>query len=120
MIASKLPRRFALAGIVLGFALMALYWYDYTYNPFHFPTSEAADKLTSFPTHPVYHLAEKSMFVLCPGLFLQVLTIGTSDRVALVMWIIAALLNGPIYYLVGILFAAITKGGGHAPRSVTE
>jgi len=52
------------------------------------------------------------MFVLCPGLFLQVLTIGTSDRLALIMWVIAALLNAPIYYLVGLLFAAIMKGRG--------
>ncbi|MGA7080963.1 MAG: hypothetical protein WBQ43_13655 [Terriglobales bacterium] len=118
MIASKLPRRFALAGIVLGFALMALYWYDYKYNPFHFPTSEAADKLTSFPPHPVYHLAEKGMYVLCPGLFLQVLTIGTSDRLGWAMWVLAAFLNGPIYYLLGLLFMAITKGGSHPPASV--
>src|SRR5580700_3328485 len=104
MIACNLPRRFALAGLVLGFALMALYWYDYKYNPFHFPTSETADKLTSFPAHPVYHLAEKGMFVLCPGLFLQVFTIGTGDRVALIMWVIAALVNGPVYYLVGFFF----------------
>lgn len=33
MTASRLPRRLALAGIVLGFVLMALYWYDYEYNP---------------------------------------------------------------------------------------
>jgi hypothetical protein len=114
MIASTLPRRFALAGIVLGFVLMALYWYDYKYNPFHFPTSEAADKLRNFPTHPVYDVAEKAMFILCPGLYLQVFTIGTGDRVALTMWVIAALMNGPIYYLVGVLLAAFRKGGAHA------
>jgi hypothetical protein len=110
MIASNLPRRLAIAGIVLGFVLMALHWYDYKYNPFRFPTSEAADKLTSFPPHPVYNLVEKGMFVLCPGLFLQALTIGTSDRVALIMWVVAALVNGPVYYLVGLLLAAILKG----------
>jgi len=114
MTASRLPRRLALAGIVLGFVLMALYWYDYEYNPLHFPTSAAADKLAKFPAHPVYDLAEKAMFILCPGLFLQVFTIGTGDAVALIMWVLAALLNGPIYYLVGLLIAAFLKGGSHA------
>jgi len=110
MTASKKPLRFALAGITLGFVVMALYWYDYEYNPFHFPTSETVDKFASFPAHPVYHIAEKAMFVLCPGLVLQVFTVGTGDNVALIMWVIAALLNGPIYYLVGLLVVAVVRG----------
>src|SRR4029077_8131053 len=91
---------------------MGLYWYDYKYNPLHFPTFEAASK--PIPAHPVYDLAEKAMFVLCPGLLLQVLTIDTGDRVALVMWVVAALLNGPIYYLVGLIVVALMKGGRRA------
>jgi hypothetical protein len=86
-----------------------LYWYDYKYNPFHFPTSEAVDRLTSFPAHPLYHLAEKVMFVLCPGLLLQVFTMNTSERVSLIMWVVVALLNGPIYYCVGLILVAVME-----------
>lgn len=115
MIASKLPQRFALGGMVLGFVLMGMYWYDYKYNPFHFPTSEAADKLSSFPSHPLYHLAEKGMFVLCPGLLLQIFSMDTSDRVALIMWVLAALLNGPIYYCIGLILISLMKRRSRVP-----
>lgn len=93
-----LPRRFALAGIVLGFTLMRLYWYDYRFNPFHLP-----------PPTPLYTFLEKAMFVFCPGLLLQAFTIGTTDRLGWMMWVLAALLNGPIYYGVGLIFAALKK-----------
>ena len=102
MLASRRPMKFALVGIVIGFAFMGLHWFDYRFNPFHLP-----------PPPLLYRLIEKAMFVLCPGLFLQVFTIGTSDWLGWVMWVLAALLNGPVYYLVGLLFAAIVKGGGH-------
>jgi hypothetical protein len=104
MIASKLPLRFAMAGVLIGFVLMGLYWYDYKYNPFHLP-----------PSPPIYHFLEKVMFVLCPGLLLQVFTIGTSDRMGWGMWVLASLVNGPIYYLIGLIVAAIMKGGSQVP-----
>jgi hypothetical protein len=99
MITSKLAQRFALLGIAIGFAVMGLYWYDYTSNPFHLP-----------PSPPIYSFLEKAMYVLCPGLLLQVFTIGTSDRLGWAMWTLAALLNGPVYYLVGLVFVAVMKG----------
>jgi len=52
----KLPTRFALVGLLLAFTFMALYWFDYNYNPFHLP-----------PTPALYNFIEKAMFVLCPG-----------------------------------------------------
>jgi hypothetical protein len=104
MISSKLAQRFALLGILIGFTAMGLYWYDYKYNPFHLP-----------PPPPIYSFLEKAMYVLCPGLLLQVFTIGTSDRFAWAMWILAAFLNGPVYYLVGLVFAAVMKGGSQSP-----
>jgi hypothetical protein len=75
---------------------MGLYWWDYKWNPFHYPTWEVAQTLTVFPTHRVHDFAEKAMFVMCPCLFIQVFAIGTGDAFALVLWVLAALLNGPI------------------------
>lgn len=95
---SRLPVRFALAGIIIGSFWMGLYLLDYQYDPFHLP-----------PPPPLYTLLERMMFVLCPGLLLQVFTIGTRDRVAYVMWALAIVLNAPAYYLVGLLLEAILK-----------
>ena len=46
------------------------------------------------------------MFVLCPGLLLQVFSIGTSDRLGRAMWVLAASLNGPIYYAVWLFLVS--------------
>jgi len=105
MIVSKVPPRFAMAGWLIGFVLMGLYWYDYKYNPFHLP-----------PPPPLYHFFENAMFVVCPGLLLQFFTLGTSDRLGWVMWGLASLLNGPIYYVVGLIFATIMRKGNRVPR----
>jgi len=104
MIVSKLPQRFALIGPLIGFAWMSLYWYDYKYNPFHLP-----------PPSTLYNFLEKVMFVLCPGLLLQIFTIGTSDRFGWMMWVLAALINGPIYYCVGLTLAAAMKRRSQIP-----
>ncbi len=61
----------------------------------------------------MYNVVEKMMFVLCPGLFLQVFTIGAGDRLGWVMWVFAALLNGPLYYLLGMLVASVARSPGH-------
>jgi hypothetical protein len=95
MTTSKLPRRFALVGVLLGITWMGLYLYDYKYNPFHLP-----------PPSPLYKFLEGVMFVLCPGLFLQIFTIGTGDTMSWIMWTIAVILNGPIYYGLGWVLVA--------------
>ena len=104
MIVSKVPPRFAMAGWLIGFVLMGLYWYDYKYNPFHLP-----------PTPAIYHFLERVTFFFCPGLLLQLFTIGTTDRLGWGMWLLAVLLNGPIYYVIGLVCAAILKGGSRLP-----
>jgi len=101
MIATRLPRRFAGAGIVIGFIVMALYWYGYKSN------LDSAQDLFEF--------VRKVMFFLCPGLLLQIFTIGTGDSLGLVMWVIAVFLNGPIYYCMGLVLAALLKGHGKIP-----
>jgi hypothetical protein len=99
MSASKLPRRLSIVGIGLGFAFMGAYYFDYKYNPFHLPN--AASVPPGFSAPALYHILEKLMFVACPGLFLQVFTIGSGDTMALIMWTVAVLMNGLIYYGLG-------------------
>ena len=93
---SKLARRFAAGGVVIGIVFLATYWYDYRFNPLHMP-----------PPPSWYAVIERLMFFFVPGLWLQILTIGTSDRLAWVMWLLAVLLNAPIYYCVGLGISAV-------------
>lgn len=109
MTASKLPKKFAVVGVLIGFACIALYWFDYRYNPFHLP-----------PSPPVHNFLENAMFVLCPGLFLQVFTIGTSDWLGWLMWVLAAFLNGSFYYLLGLLFVAMMRSKTEDGRDVSK
>jgi hypothetical protein len=104
---SSLPKKFGLAGIAIGLIFILLWWFDLTYNPFGLPG------LGNSPANYVEPLtrtiAERLMFVLCPGLLLQVFSIGVGSWFAWAMWILAASLNGPIYYLLGWIVAHILR-----------
>ena len=115
MIASKLPRRLAVAGILIGFAFMAVYWLDYKYNFSHLPTSAETQVHPGLQAPAWYLVADKLMVILCPGLLLQSVPVDGGVWFALVLWVLAALFNGPVYYLVGRFFIAILKGRSQAP-----
>jgi hypothetical protein len=105
---SKLPRKFATIGISVGLSCAVLYWYDYMHNPFHLPTSDQAPPSYSAP--PLYHFLEKMVLTLCPGLFLQIFTVHTGELFILAVWALAVLANGPLYYCVGLVVAALLNG----------
>ncbi|HEY1208022.1 MAG TPA: hypothetical protein VGE85_01515 [Terracidiphilus sp.] len=109
MAISNLPKRLAVVGMLVGCVLMIIYWYDYELNPFHLPTVTDATGHPGLSVPLWYLVARKVMFALCPGLYLQVFTLDTGIWIALVMWAIAVLLNGLIYYLVGFAFVAALK-----------
>ncbi len=75
---------------------MGTYWLDYRFSLFH-------------PQSAISSFFDKAIFVLCPALVLQVFTIGTGDQLGWVMWLIAAIMNWPLYYLVGLMLAALMK-----------
>ncbi len=107
MTRTSLPRICAIIGVTIGLALTAWHWYEYIYNPFHFPTWEEAQALGNYSPPALYTFIEKCTFVLCPGLFLQIFTIDAGNQVAWIMWTLAALMNGPIYYCIGMILAAL-------------
>jgi len=107
VLTSRLPMKFAITGLVTGSIWMCLYFLDYKYNPFHLP-----------PPPPLYRVLESTMFVLCPGLLLQFFAMGTSDRVAYLMWAVAICLNVPVYYLIGLLISSMAgRRSGALPDS---
>jgi hypothetical protein len=57
----------------------------------------------------IYRAIESAMFILCPGLWLQVFTIGIGSWFAWMLWAMAALMNGPIYYFIGLIPDALIK-----------
>lgn len=111
---SRLPRKFALLGLIVGVVAMALWWFDLTLNPFHLPSSELA------PPNYVEPIARKvieyTLPVLCPGILLQVFTIGIGGWFGWLMWTVAALLNFPIYYCIGLAVDTLIRRS-HAARA---
>ncbi len=106
MTKSKIPWILGIIGIVVGLAFMAAYFYDLHYNPFHFPTQEEVTALPSYSPPPLYTFLEELMLVLVPGLWLQPMIGGW---VAVVTWVLAVLLNGPIYFALGLLVLMLTQ-----------
>ena len=102
----NLPRTFALVGIAIGCLCLLAYWLDYTFNPFHLPAVGSLGH-HGYSAPWVYDLLHNLIFVLCPGQFLHLFTVGMGGTVAWVVWGFGVLLNGPIYWLVGILVSSI-------------
>lgn len=94
---------------------MAAYWLDYKYNLSRLPTSAETQVHPGLQAPAWYIVADKLMVVLCPGLLLQTIPVDGSVWFALVLWVLAALLNGPIYYCIGLIFAVLTKRKSQAP-----
>ena len=115
LIASRLPRRLAVIGIIVGFGFMATSWYVYKYDPFHLPTWQEAEKIGSFSKPPLLNLFEDLTFFFCPGSFLFFFTMDMSDTANYVMWVVVALINGPVYYCVGLILAALMKRRSQVP-----
>jgi len=112
---SRVPRTLAFAGIAIGFAFMVMWWYIVTYDPFHLPTAEAP---SSYSAPALYWLLKDSIFVLCPGEIMGVFCMDcTGYTVPLLIWTVAALLNGPIYYCLGLLIVNVTNRLRGAPAS---
>jgi hypothetical protein len=88
---------------------MAAFWYLYKFNPFHLPTSEQAEKMGNFSEPLSLRLFETLTFILCPGSLLFLFTMDMGDTANFVMWVLVALINGPVYYCIGLMLARLTK-----------
>jgi hypothetical protein len=107
---SKLPRALAITGVVVGMTLMLVWWYVNTYDPFNLPTVEQVNKSPeSYSTPWAYHALETITTFLCPASATNALAIHVPAAVSLGIWIVAALINAPIYYGVGLVIEAISR-----------
>jgi len=108
---TKLPRRFAVAGVVLGLSQLALDWWIYKFDPFHLPTYEQAAKMSSYTAPPLYWFFTWYLpMVTCPASFpLGFATLDSGGVLSVIAGILAALINAPIYYCLGLIVAAIWK-----------
>jgi len=108
MIKSNLPRRLAIAGLIIGFSLMAMWWYINTYNPFHLPTAEQVQAMTmNYSPPPLYTFLENFVLTLLPVLWFSVFTIHAPALVNYTIWVFAVLFDAGILYCVGLLVNAI-------------
>ncbi len=101
----KLARKFAYVGIALGVGVSLLWWGVQIFDPFHLPTVGHAPPNYREPL--LAQIIDGSVFVLCPGTLLQVFTIDIGGWVSWFMWVLAVLLNAPIYYVIGLAVGAL-------------
>ena len=106
---SNLARKFAYVGITVGIAVALSFWFISIFNPFHLPNVNQAPPNYREPL--LLSIMEDSYFVLCPGILLQVFTLEMRGWFSCFMWILAVLLNGPIYYAIGLVVGALLKRG---------
>lgn len=111
MIASKLPRRLAVVGVLVGFSLYAMSWYIYKFNPFHVPIFKPRTLIIFYRYPPLYHLLMKYLpIIFCPAIFpLEFMTLDRGPAPDSVAWVAAALINAPIYYCVGLVVDAVWR-----------
>jgi len=116
----KVARRLALAGIAVGFAFMALSWAVDKYNLFHLPTEEQLQGVPSY-TEPVgSRLFDDAAFVFCPGSVIALMPMDLSTSAQLVVWVVIALLNGPIYYCVGLIIGSLMARRQHRNSRIVQ
>jgi hypothetical protein len=112
---SRLPRTLAVVGVAIGFGLMATWWYVDKYDPFHLPTWRQSQTMGNISAPASFRFLKGATFILCPGSLLHIFTMDMSDNAIYAAWVLAALLNGPIYYAVGMVIGLIMNRPG-APR----
>lgn len=93
----------AIAGVVVGLGLLAASLYIAKYNPFHLPTTlEQAREMGSYSEPAMLSFLQDASVVLCPGLVLELpLSDAAGYRWQLFIWVLAAAINGVLYYWLG-------------------
>lgn len=101
----KLARKFAYIGIAVGAGAALLWWSVQIFDPFHLPTVGHVPPNYRAPL--LYWIINDGIFVLCPGTLLQAFTLEMRGWFSWFMWILAVLLNAPIYYVIGLAVGAL-------------
>jgi hypothetical protein len=106
----RLPRRLAIAGIIIGLGLFSFWLCVDKYNLFHLPTSEQVSKMhASYKAPPIFWAVREATMWFCPGLVLGILTMDLGPGANLIMWSIAIIINGALYYCLGLALRSIAS-----------
>ena len=108
---SKLPRRLAIAGVAIPAAFAAMWWFVGKYNVFHEPTTwQQVREMGSYSEPLMRSFLEDVTLALCPGEFLEIVAMDWSGFWGLLfIWIVAAVINGVLYYWLGRGIVALMK-----------
>jgi len=113
MTASKLPRRLALVGVGVALGFMAMWWY--ADRIFRLPTEEQVQGMESYTAPLLFWLFRDATFVLCPGSVVTLIAVDLHEGAQFVNWLVAVLLNGVIYYCLGLVVAAVVRARRSRP-----
>jgi hypothetical protein len=104
---SSVARRFAVVGTAIGVSGALLWWYVQIFDPFHLPPVGHVPPDYRAPL--LYWIINDSVFLLCPATLLFFFTMEMRGWFSCFMWILAVLLNGPIYYAIGLVVGTVMK-----------
>ena len=102
----KLARRFALVGFLISTLFLAFWLLEGKFNFFHLPTADNPPP-GNYTQPAVRAFLVKLNFVLCPPLVVTVFGMDMGATANLFLWAISLVLNTGLYFIVGLIVAAL-------------
>jgi hypothetical protein len=102
----KLARRFALVGFLISTLFFAFWLLDDKFNFFHLPTADNPPP-GNYTQPAVRAFLEKLNFVFCPPLVVTVFGMDMGATAHLILWAISLVLNVVLYFIIGLIVAAL-------------
>jgi hypothetical protein len=94
-----------------GLFLYAMSWCIYKFNPFHIPTFKPPALMEFYTFPPLYDFLTWDLpIVFCPAIFpLEFLTFDRGPAPDSIAWVLAVVINAPIYYCVGLIVDVVRR-----------
>jgi hypothetical protein len=109
MVVLNLPKKFAITGIVIGIICFFTYWYIYMFNPFCLPVYGMSEVPLNYSAPLLYRIIDKIIYILCPGQILHFFSMGASNLVEYIIWLLGVLINGLLYYGIGLAVKVVLQ-----------
>jgi hypothetical protein len=102
----KVARRFAFVGFLMSTLFFVFWLLEGKFNFFHLPTADNPPP-GNYTQPAVRAFLEKLNFIFCPPLMVMVFGMDMGAAANLILWAISLVLNVLLYFIVGLIIAAL-------------